>query len=302
MNIHILEMPLDFGANRHGSDMGPSAIRLAGLRERLGAIGHQAVRFEAPVAIQPQEFAEVGDPHAKYLSPITAACEVLAREVESVAETGDFPLVLGGDHSIALGSLAGMGAWAQQAGKRLGVLYVDAHGDFNTPETSPSGNIHGECLAASCGYGLPELVDLHHPGRKVDPRNVCFVGLRDLDPGERRLMKEAGVTAFTMSDIDRLGFPAVLQSVVAFFRTRADLVHVSFDMDVLDPMFAPGTGIPLPAGLTNREALLLMEEMADTGLVRSAEIVEVNPVLDIRNQTAVLAVALAARLLGEKIY
>ncbi len=302
MNIHILEMPLDFGANRHGSDMGPSAIRLAGLRERLGAIGHQAVRFEAPVAIQPQEFAEVGDPHAKYLSPITAACEVLAREVESVAETGDFPLVLGGDHSIALGSLAGMGAWAQQAGKRLGVLYVDAHGDFNTPETSPSGNIHGECLAASCGYGLPELVDLHHPGRKGDPRNVCFVGLRDLDPGERRLMKEAGVTAFTMSDIDRLGFPAVLQSVVAFFRTRADLVHVSFDMDVLDPMFAPGTGIPLPAGLTNREALLLMEEMADTGLVRSAEIVEVNPVLDIRNQTAVLAVALAARLLGEKIY
>ncbi len=302
MNIHILEMPLDFGASRHGSDMGPSAIRLAGLRGRLEALGHRTARFESPVAIQPQEFVDAGDPHAKYLAPIRNACEVLAREVEAASAEGGFPLVLGGDHSIALGSIAGMGAYARQAGKRLGVLYVDAHGDFNTPETSPSGNIHGECLAASCGYGLPELVDLHRPGRKVDPKNVCFVGLRDLDPGERNLMKEAGVTAFTMSDIDRLGFPSVVQSVVAFFRSRADIVHVSFDMDVLDPMFAPGTGIPLAAGLTNREALLLMEEMSDTGLVRSAEIVEVNPVLDVRNQTAVLAVALAARLLGEKIY
>ena len=167
------------------------------------------------------------------------------------------------------------------------MLYVDAHGDFNTPETSPSGNIHGQCLAASCGYGLPELVDLHVPGRKADPTAVCFVGTRDLDPGERELMREAGVTVFSMSEIDRRG---------------ADAVHVSFDMDVLDPMFAPGTGIPLPAGLSNREALLLMEEMAATGLVRSAEIVEVNPVLDVRNQTAVLAVALAARLLGERTW
>lgn len=302
MNIHILEMPLDFGASRHGSDMGPSAIRLAGLRERLESLGHRTARFEAPVAIQPQEYVEEGDPRAKYLAPIRDACAALAREVEAAAAEGGFPLVLGGDHSIALGSLAGMGAWARRAGQRLGVLYVDAHGDFNTPETSPSGNIHGECLAASCGYGLPELVNLYSDGVKVNPENVCFVGLRDLDPGERRLMKEAGVTAFTMSDIDRLGFPAVVRSVVAFFRNRADIVHVSFDMDVLDPMFAPGTGIPLAAGLTNREALLLMEEMADTGLVRSAEIVEVNPVLDVRNQTAVLAVALAARLLGEKIY
>ena len=210
--------------------------------------------------------------------------------------------MLGGDHSVALGSIAGMGAWARREGKRLGVLYVDAHGDFNTPETSPSGNIHGQCLAASCGYGLPELVDLHVPGRKVDPAAVCFVGTRDLDPGERELMREAGVTVFSMSEIDRRGFPAVLDRVAAFFRERADAVHVSFDMDVLDPMFAPGTGIPLPAGLSNREALLLMEEMAATGLVRSAEIVEVNPVLDVRNQTAVLAVALAARLLGERTW
>ena len=182
------------------------------------------------------------------------------------------------------------------------MLYVDAHGDFNTPETSPSGNIHGQCLAAACGLGLPELVDLHGPGRKVDPRDVCFVGTRDLDPGERELMRRSNVTVFSMSDIDRNGFPEIVRRVSAFFAGRVDRVHVSFDMDVLDPMFAPGTGIPLPAGLTNREALLLMESMAEGGLVRSAEIVEVNPVLDVRNQTAVLAASLAARLLGERIY
>jgi arginase len=182
------------------------------------------------------------------------------------------------------------------------VLYVDAHGDFNTTETTPSGNIHGECLSASCGYGLPELTNLYFDGQKVDPHNVCFVGTRDLDPGEKVLMHEAGVTVFTMSDIERQGFPAIVKQVILFFKTHCDVIHVSFDMDVLDPMFAPGTGIPLPAGITNREALLLMEEMSSTGMVKSAEIVEVNPILDVRNQTAVLAVELAARLLGEKLY
>lgn len=302
MDIRVLEMPLDFGASRHGSDMGPSAIRLAGLRERLESLDHRVVHYGSPLQINPQECEEAGNPKAKYLEPIVQACEALAAEVEATASAGDFPLILGGDHSIALGSLAGLGAYAKKSDLRIGVLYVDAHGDFNTDATSPTGNIHGECLAASCGYGLERLVNLYGMGRKVDPRDVCFVGSRDLDRGERALMKEAGCTVFTMSDIDRRGFSSVLKSVTDFFRNRVDFVHVSFDMDVLDPMFAPGTGIPLPAGLTNREALLLMEEMADTGLVRSAEIVEVNPVLDIRNQTAILAVSLAARLLGEKIF
>lgn len=302
MNIHILEMPLDFGASRHGSDMGPSAIRLAGLREKLENIGHSISCYTSPVQIQPQDYAEEGNPKAKYLAPIKRACVTLAKEVEATVAQGGFPLVLGGDHSITLGTLAGVASVAKATNKRLGVLYVDAHGDFNTPETSPSGNIHGECLAASCGFGLPELINLHFEGVKVDPRDVCFVGTRDLDPGERNLMREAGVTVFSVSDIDRYGFSIIAQRVTEFFRNRVDMVHVSFDMDVLDPMFAPGTGIPLPAGLTNREALLLMEEMADLGLVSSAEIVEVNPVLDVRNQTAVLAVELAARLLGEKIF
>lgn len=294
-------MPLDFGASRHGSDMGPSAIRLAGIKEKLESIGHTTYVHTDIFKATAQEYEKPGNPNAKYLKPIVKACNKLASEVEIISSEGDFPLVLGGDHSIVLGSLAGLSATAKKAGKSLGVLYVDAHGDFNTAETSPTGNIHGECLAASAGLGLPELTNLYFEGQKVDPKNICFVGSRDLDPGERLLMKKAGVTVYTMSDIDRHGFPYIVKKVLEFFK-KVDIVHVSFDMDVLDPMFAPGTGIPLPGGLTNREALLLMEEMADTGKVKSAEIVEVNPILDVRNQTAILAVNLAARLLGEKLY
>lgn len=302
MNVHIMEMPLDFGASRHGSDMGPSAIRLAGIKEKLEGLGHCTQEHADIFRATSQEYEEVGNPKAKYLKPIVNACTKLAGLVEEVTAAGEFPLVLGGDHSIALGSLAGVSATAKNQGKRLGVLYVDAHGDFNTTETTPTGNVHGECLAASCGLGIPELTNLYFEGQKVDPRNVCFVGCRDLDAGEKLLMKQAGVTVFTMSDIDRMGFANVVRQVIVFFKSRVDQIHVSFDMDVLDPMFAPGTGIPLPGGLTNREALLLMEEMASTKMVKSAEIVEVNPILDLRNQTAILAVELCARLLGETLY
>ena len=302
MNIHLLEMPLDFGASRHGSDMGPSAIRLAGIKERLENLGHTISSHSDIFSVSAQEYEQQGNPKAKYLVPIKKACEQLAERVENICTDGDFPLILGGDHSIALGSIAGASAYARKNNKKLGVLYVDAHGDFNTPETSPTGNIHGECLAASAGLGLPDLTNLYFEGQKVDPANICFVGVRDLDPGEKQLMKQAGVTVFTMSDIERQGFPAIVKQITVFFKTHADIIHVSFDMDVLDPMFAPGTGIPLPGGLTNREALLLMEEMGATGKVKTAEIVEVNPILDVRNQTGALAVSLAARLLGETLY
>ena len=302
MDIHILEMPLDFGASRRGADMGPSAIRLAGVKERLEGLGHKVKKYFSPIQINPQEFEAVGNPRAKYLAPIVKANEQLAEEVERAASSGCFPLVLGGDHSIALGTIAGVSASLRKRGEEFGVLYVDAHGDFNTAETSPSGNIHGQCMAASCGYGLKEPCDLYFPGRKVKAENVCYVGLRDIDPGEKELMKEAGVTAFTMTDIDRLGFNEVVRRVLGFFRERVKFVHLSFDMDSLDPMYAPGTGYQLPAGMTNREALLLMEELCASNLVRSAEIVEVNPVLDVRNQTAAFAVDLLARLLGERIF
>jgi arginase len=302
MNIHIIEMPLDYGASRHGSDMGPSAIRLAGLRGTLEELGHHIVRTLSPMDGTVQEFEEVGNPKAKYLKPIVAANEKLAVEVEKAASAQEFPLVLGGDHSIVLGTLAGLSAAYKKQDLTMGMLYVDAHGDFNTDETTPSGNIHGECVSASCGYGLPELTNLYFEGQKINPENICYVALRDVDPGEKVLMKKAGVTAFTMSDIDRQGFQSVLKQVTSFFKSRVDVIHISFDMDSIDPMFAPGTGVAVPGGLNYREALLLMEEMAQTNMVRSAEIVEVNPILDVRNQTAKMAVELAARLLGKTLF
>lgn len=303
MNVHILEMPLDYGGRRHGSDMGPSAIRLAGLREKIEGLGHNVFVNKKGFNIVAQEYADAGsNPKAKYLDAIVDACTDLAREVEAVSDTGDFPLVLGGDHSIALGTLAGLGASYKKSGKKLGVLYVDAHGDFNTAETSSTGNIHGECMAASAGYGMERLVNLYYEGRKVDPKNICYVGIRDLDPGEKKLMHEAGVTVFTISDIDRMGFSEIIKKVKVFFKTHCDTVHISFDMDSLDPSIAPGTGVPVPGGLSYREALLLMEDMSSLGMVRSMEIVEVNPILDVRNDTAAMAVALAARILGEKLF
>lgn len=303
MNVHIIEMPLDYGGRRHGSDMGPSAIRLAGIRRKLEGIGHSVITDSKNIEIIPQENVDIGtNPKAKYLEPIVKACTELAGVVNQSVKNEEFPLVLGGDHSIVLGTIAGLHSAYAGQNKRLGVLYVDAHGDFNTDETSPTGNIHGECMSACAGYGLKELVNLYEDGRKVDPKNICYVGVRDLDEGEKRLMKEAGVTVFTISDIDRYGFDEVVKKVKLFFKTRCDVVHISFDMDSLDPSIAPGTGVPVPGGMNYREALLLMEEMHSIGLVKSMEIVEVNPILDVRNETAVMAVNIAARLLGEKLF
>ena len=302
MRVKVIEMPLDFGASRHGADMGPSAIRLAGLRQRLESLGHEVTDYFSPIDIKPADYDDEGNPKAKYLNPIVRSCTQLALAVEESFREGDFPLIIGGDHSIALGSVAGVSAACIRQGKKLGILYVDAHGDFNTAETTLTGNIHGECMAASCGYGLPDLTDLYFKGQKVNPENVCFVGTRDLDAQEKNLMKKAGVTVFSMSDIDRQGFPVILQKIRNFFAEKVDCVHLSFDLDVLDPMFAPGTGIQLQAGLSNREGLMIMEEMCEMGKVCSAEIVELNPVLDIQNKTAVLAVDLIARILGDKIY
>jgi len=301
MNVHIFEVPMDFGASRHGSDMGPSAIRLAGLKRRLEALGHTTVD-SAPLNLKPQEYSTPGTHTLRYLSPIVRGCCQLAQAVEESIEKKEFPIILGGDHSIVLGSVAGITAATKKQEKKVGVLYVDAHGDFNTPETSPSGNIHGMCMSASCGIGVSELTNLYYEGIKIDPKNVCYVGCRDIDPGEKKLMHNAGVKMFTISDIDRLGINNVMQKVVDFFKTRVDLIHISFDIDVLDPQFAPGVGIQVPYGMTPREGFFLMEEMNATNMVCSCDIVEVNPVLDNRNLTAKTAVDLLARLLGDKLY
>ena len=302
MDITVLEMPLDFGANRHGSDMGPSAIRLAGLKEMIHSLGHKTVKHFSPMQIPPQEYQNEGNPKAKYLGPIVTACNQLATEVEAALSAGSFPLVLGGDHSIVLGTLAGVSSYAKTKGLTTGVLYVDAHGDFNTCETTLTGNIHGMCRAASCGYGIDELVNLYKPGRKIDAQDVFYMGLRDIDPEEKLLMKKAGVKALSMTDIDRTGFKNSVRQAVDYLKDRVDFFHISIDMDALDPMFAPGVGIPLPGGLSYREILLLAEEVAATGKMCSAEIVEVNPVLDIRSQTAKMAVEIIGHLLGKTFY
>lgn len=300
MKVQVFDMPIDFGASRHGSDMGPSAIHLAGLKTRLAELGYTDTEYFSPIDLNPEEYTSPGTDALRYLKPIVKACTQLAAAVETSVKAENFPIILGGDHSVVLGSLAGLSTALPD--KKIGVLYVDAHGDFNTDKTSPSGNIHGMCMSGSCGYGVPELTNLYKDGQKIDPKNVCFVGCRDLDRNEKELMRKAGVNVFTMTDITRFGIYSVMQQVIAFFKDRVDLVHISFDVDVLDPQFAPGVGIQVPYGLNPREAFLIMEEMSDTKMVCSCDIVEVNPVLDNQNLTAKTAVDLIARLLGERLF
>jgi len=297
-NVAILGIPMDLGQGRRGVDMGPSAMRYGRLFERLAALGHFVQDLgdvDVPVAEElGVEYAIPGGGMG-YLAAIRTACEAAIAQLLALPEH-DFPIVLGGDHSIAIGSVTGCSRH-----QRTGVVWVDAHGDFNTPESSPSGNIHGMPLAALCGYGDERLVDLGWPGAKIRPEDVVLIGLRDLDGEERRLMREAGVHVFTIEDVDRLGLPRVAELTLARIGGLPRL-HVSFDADVLDPELAPGVGTPVPGGLTYREAHLLMELLAESGRVTSLDLVEVNPILDRENRTASLMVGLATSLLGKKVY
>ena len=296
--IAILGIPMDLGQGRRGVDMGPSAIRYGRLHERLEGLGCQVTDL-GDVDVPGAE--ELGVEYAKpgggleYLDAIRIACESTIEKLLALPEDV-IPVVLGGDHSIAMGSVAGA-----SHRKRTGVVWVDAHGDFNTAATSPSGNIHGMPLAALCGVGDPKLVDLGWPGRKIDPRDVVLIGVRDLDGEERRLMRAAGVTVYTMKEVDRVGLPKIAEETLAKLGSLPRL-HVSFDADVLDPEIAPGVGTPVPGGLTYREAHLLMELFADSERVTSLDLVEVNPILDRENRTANTLVGLAASLFGKQIF
>ncbi len=296
--IAVLGVPMDLGQGRRGVDMGPSALRYGRLEERLEAIG-LVVRDLGDIDVPTAEELEIS--HAgpgggmNYLDEIRKACEATAAKLLEVpAEV--FPIVLGGDHSIALGSVTGC-----SRRERTGLIWVDAHGDFNTPATSPSGNIHGMPLATLCGVGDPRLIDVAWPGPKVRPEDVVLIGVRDLDDQERRLMREAGVTVYTMKEIDRAGLPKIAEETLEKLAGLSRL-HVSFDADVLDPEVAPGVGTPVPGGLTFREAHLLMELFADSRRVTSLDLVEVNPILDRENRTANTLVGLAVSLLGKQIY
>lgn len=296
--VAIIGVPLDLGQSRRGTDMGPSAIRYARLEQALTSIGHQ-VEDLGDVSTPVLESLRGGDRSRRggmaYIEPILAVCTALAAKLSSLP-TGTFPLVLGGDHSIALGSVNGVAR-----DRQTGLIWVDAHADFNTPETSPSGNIHGMPLAALCGVGEPTLVRLLPHGQSVvDPAHVVLVGVRSVDPGEKELLRELGVTVFTMKEVDRLGVGNIAETIAKKLG-HLPQVHVSLDADVLDPEVAPGVGTPVPGGLSYREAHLLMELLADWGKVTSLDLVEVNPILDRHNRTAELMVELAASLLGKRI-
>jgi arginase len=300
MIVHLLGVPMDLGSGRRGVDMGPSAIRIAGIADRLIDLGNKVVD-EGDIVIKNMEELKVGQERARYLPEIARAAGLLARKIERIMGHGHFPLILGGDHSIAVGTVSGIAAHAQRQQQRVGLLWIDAHGDINTPETSPSGNIHGMPLAALLGYGAPELTEVAGPGPKVDPANVALVGIRSLDTGEKKRLKETGVQVHTMSDVDRHGVHRVMQKALKRITDGTHYVHVSFDLDAVDPTVAPGVGTPVKGGLDYREAHLIMEVIADAGVMTSLEMVEVNPILDQGNASAVFAVELVQSAFGKKI-
>ncbi len=300
MIVHLLGVPMDLGSGRRGVDMGPSAIRIAGVAARLAELGHKVVD-DGDVVIKNMEELKVGNERARYLGEIARASAILARKVDRIMELGHFPLILGGDHSIAIGTLSGISAYAGRQGKKVGLIWIDAHGDINTPETSPSGNIHGMPLAALLGFGAGELTSIGGESPKVDPANVALVGIRSLDSGEKKRLKETGVQVHTMSDIDRHGVHRVMKKALARVTDGTDYVHVSFDLDAVDPSVAPGVGTPVKGGLDYREAHLIMEVIADAGVMTSLEMVEVNPILDQGNASAVFAVELVQSAFGKKI-
>jgi arginase len=293
--VAVIGAGLDLGAGRRGVDMGPSAIRYAGLDDRITELGRRCDDL-GDVGTAVAEATSVIDERVRYLPQIKATCERIAELVAGAVGDGSFPLVLGGDHSVALGTLGGL---ARASGPG-GVLWLDAHGDLNRPETSPSGNVHGMPLAAALGLAGPEFESDAFPLPSISAQRLALVGVRSLDVGERELLAELDARVFTMSDIDRLGMEAVMGKAIDY-AAGDGFVHLSLDMDVLDPDVAPGVGTPVRGGLSYREAHLAMELAAESGIVGSLEVVEVNPILDRENETAKLAVELVASALGARI-
>jgi arginase len=299
--VSILGVPLGFGAGLAGVDLGPAAMRVARLTQRIAQLGYEVrdlgdLRIEVPrEQAPPQE-------KAKYLAEIVAACETVASEIQKLMLAGELPVVLGGDHSIAVGSVSGVAAVARErGGQQIGLVWFDAHADMNTPETSLSGNVHGMPLAALLGYGAPELTHVAGFAPKLDPRFCAHVGARDLDPAERELIKRLGIRFFTMREIDERGMSAVMDEAVEIARRAPGGYHVTLDVDALDPVVAPGSGTVVRGGLTYREAHLAMEKIAEAGGMISLEVVEINTALDMNNRTAELGVELILSALGKTI-
>ena len=298
--IRVIGVPLDLGQSRRGVDMGPSAVRVAGLEARLEALGHE-VEDGGNVAVAIPEQKKEGDTHAKYLKEITATCTKHAELIVKTLEAGKVPISLGGDHSMAAGTVAGVAEFYRRQKQNIGLIWIDAHSDINTPETSPSGNVHGMPMAALMGLGPAELGGIFDFTPKAKPDNVVLVGIRDIDAIERENVRRSGIHIFTMRDIDERGMRTIMEEALRLAGRGTAGYHVSLDMDWVDPEDAPGVGTPVRGGATYREAHLAMEIIADHGRMLSFEIVEVNPVIDEHNQTADLAVELALSAFGKKI-
>jgi arginase len=297
--IDLIGVPLDLGAGRRGVDMGPSAFRLTGLARRIEALGHTVVD-RGDIAVPIPEGRSPGDERKRFVTEIAAACRTLADLTSASVGEGRIPITLGGDHSLAAGSIAGVSRACRARGEEIGLLWLDAHADMNTPETTPSGNVHGMPLAACLGQGPPELVAIGG-GASVLPEHVVLIGLRNLDEREKGLVRKSGVRAYTMSDIDRRGLAPILDEAIGALAATTSGVHLSLDLDGLDPEVAPGVGTPVRGGLSYREAHLLCEMVHDTGRLVAVDVAELNPIFDVRNRTAEIGAELVLSALGQRI-
>jgi arginase len=298
--VSLLGVPMDLGGGLRGVDMGPSALRIAGIEEALRKLG---VEFEdrGNVPVPRPESRQPRDQKARFLQEIAHCCERLRRRVERVLDEDEFPLVVGGDHSIACGTVAAISSWHHARGNRIGLIWVDAHGDMNTPETSESGNIHGMPLAAALGYGAPELTGLGSVTPMVLAENTVLLGIHSLDEREKQMVRASGVKAYTVRDIDMRGMHQVMREALEIATRGTAGFHLSFDVDGCDPVVAPGVGTPVPGGLTAREAHLVMEHAFESEQMLALEVTEINPILDLRNQTAEFARDLVLSALGKLV-
>jgi arginase len=298
--VSIIGFPMDLGAGRRGVDMGPSALRIAGLQSKLENLGYE-VHDTGDIKIEIMEKQSVQNFKLKYLNEILKTSKLLASKVEKVLDRGEFPLCIGGDHSMALGTIAGISSYCRRKRLKLGVIWIDAHTDMNTEETTPTGNIHGMPLAASLGIGNERLVNLNGFSPKLDPQNCALIGIRSIDDAEKKTIKNMKIPISTMADIDKTGIYRIMVKVLKHFRESVDHIHISFDVDSVDPIVASGVGTPVPGGLSYREAHLVMESIAECGCMSSLEVTEVNPILDSQNKTAVFTTDLIASSMGQRI-
>ena len=301
--VSILGARLDLGAGRRGTDMGPSAVRIAGLHEALQRAGFKDRIDLGDIDTPALETLDEGDPKARHLASIAALCKKLAKAVRGILDEGRVPVVIGGDHACGVGTFSGIAAHFRKRKVQPGIIWLDAHGDMNTPETSRSGTVHGMPLAHLLGMGRPELTDISFKGQKVPPERVALVGIRDLDYTEREVVAASGVAVFTMKDIDERGMSDVMREAISIASgPKVEPFHVSFDVDGVDPEHAPGVGTAVLGGLTYREAHLAMELVAESGRMCAVELVEINPILDVSNRTGKLAMELILSALGKRIY